>query len=64
MFSEQLADTEDVMENLTTKVANLQTGRTIELLKAILGTSAYNGLLEQSKLLKRMQRVAQGEWEE
>lgn len=64
MFSEQLVDVEDVMSNLTTKVAILQTERTITLLKAILGSAGYNALREQSQLLKRMHRVSQGQWDE
>lgn len=64
MFSEQLVDVEDVMSNLTTKVAILQTERTITLLKAILGSAGYNALREQSQLLKRMHRVSQGKWDE
>lgn len=57
MYAEQLSDTNNLMENLTTGIAVRQTGRVIELLKMAVGTNAYNALREQSKLLLQMETV-------
>lgn len=61
---EKMGDGEDVMANLTTKGAVFQTVRTITLLKALMGENAYNAFREEHKLLKRMQHVGQGQWDE
>lgn len=56
-FQDKLLDAEDVMSNLTTTVAIQQTGRFITVLKMALGREAYAATVEQSKLLKQMEKV-------
>lgn len=56
-FQDKLLDAEDVMSNLTTTVAIQQTGRFIIVLKMALGREAYVATVEQSKLLKQMEKV-------
>lgn len=55
----QLTDADDVMANLTTVLAVKQTGRFITVLKMALGSSAYVATMEQSKLLKQMEKIFQ-----
>ena len=63
-YSRVIGDYDDFVINLSTNAAVMQTDRLIELLKLLLGSGYYNSLREQSKLLKQMEHVAQGEWEE
>ena len=63
-YLEKMGNPEDVMANLTTRASTLQTIRVINLLKALLGKNSYNALREEQMLLKWMERVGQGKWEE
>lgn len=58
MCQGQFTDTEDVMRNLTARQSIILTGRLIEVLKMAMGKEAYNGLREQSKLMKEMEKIS------
>ena len=58
MCQGQFTDTEDVMRNLTARQSIILTGRLIEVLKMAMGKDAYNGLREQSKLMKEMEKIS------
>lgn len=57
-FRDRIKDSDDLMTNLTANLSIVQTGRLIALLKDKLGTTEYDALKVQSKLLKEMETVA------
>ena len=48
------------MSNLAATLSVTQTSRLIKYLKDKMGTSAYNALIEQNRVLKEMQEVGNG----
>ena len=56
-FRNRLGNSEDVMSNLAATLSVTQTSRLIKYLKDKMGTSAYNALIEQNRVLKEMQEV-------
>lgn len=56
-FRDRIKDSDDLMTNLTANLSIVQTGRLIALLKDKLGTTEYDALKVQSKLLKEMETV-------
>lgn len=57
LYMQRLGDVDNIMDNLSTRVAVKQTGRSIELLKMAWGRTKYEAEKKLSQLLKLMEKV-------